>query len=147
MITGKVDVEEGVVFLNLFKQHLIDAFQKAGYEIISVKASSLIPSDNKDDVKAIVDAEVNFFYVDSRERLFPPFTGDVLSAVSFGVRLRDIGNREILDEIFSGTGNVIAAFLRTKGLYEESINIAYAEAMKNFYMTFSDDKLKRVFDK
>ncbi|MCW1299549.1 MAG: hypothetical protein QXD02_04490 [Candidatus Parvarchaeum sp.] len=34
MKMGKVDVEEGVVFIDLFKKNLINVFELAGYEII-----------------------------------------------------------------------------------------------------------------
>ena len=144
MKMGKVDVEEGFIFIDLFKQHLIDSFQKAGYEIVPLRASSLTPSDNKDDVRAIVDAEVRSFWVE-----FMPgfFVVDAESDVNFEVRLKDIGNKEIWDETFIGKGKVSSGLGITRSMFEESINMAYSEAMKTFYKTISDDNVRKLLVK
>ncbi len=141
---GKVDVEEGVVFVDLFRQHLITSFQKAGYEIVPYKSSNPGSVDKTDDVKAIVDAEVRSFWVE-----FMPgvFVVDAESDVSFDVRLKDIGHREIWEETFRGKGKVSSGIAITRSMFEESINLAYSEAMNKFYTSVSGDEFRSLLMK
>lgn len=144
MKMGKVDVEEGVVFIDLFKKNLINAFELAGYEIVPVKSSATNFADNKEDAKALVDAEVRTFWVEFMPGLF---VVDAESDVIFEVRFIDREtNREIWSETFRGKGKV-SGIAVTRSMFEESINLAYADAMKKFYGAISDDKVRNLFTK
>jgi hypothetical protein len=75
------------------------------------------------------------------------WTVDAASNVIFEVRLFEPEtNREIWSDIFRGQGKV-SGMAVTRGMYEKSINIAYAEAMRNFYRAISDERMKNIFRK
>jgi len=137
MTTGKVDVEEGVVFLDLFTKNLISCFELAGYEVISIKKIEATSPIDKENVKGSIDADIRIFWVE----FMPGFwTVDAASNVIFEIRLFEPEtNREIWSETFRGQGKV-SGMAVTRGMYEKSINIAYAEAMRNFYKAISDEK-------
>lgn len=145
MKMGKVDVEKDIVFMELFKKHLIDTFELAGYEIVPIKSCDINSSTEKEDVKALIKAEIRSFWVE-----FMPgvFVVDAESDVIFEVILIDPKtNYEIWEEIFRGKGKVSSGLAVTRGMFEESINLAYAEAMKKFYKTISDNKIKDMLRK
>jgi hypothetical protein len=144
MTTGSVDVEEGVVFVDLFTKNLINCFELAGYEVIPIKKPDATPPLDKEDVKGSIDADIRMFWVE----FMPGFwTVDAASNVIFEIRLfePDTG-REIWSEIFRGQGKV-SGMAVTRGMFERSINIAYAEAMRNFYKAISDQKIRNIFKK
>jgi hypothetical protein len=60
------------------------------------------------------------------------FVVDAESDGNFEVRLKDIENREIWEEPFREKGKISSGLAVTKSMFEESINMAYAEAMKKF---------------
>ncbi len=134
MKTGSVDVEEGVVFLELFKKNLINCFELAGYEIIP----------DKEKAKGLIEAEVGTFWV----TFIPGFaTVDAKSLVAFSIRLFEPEtNKEVWSGMFNGSGKV-SGMAVTQGMYEKSINMAYAEAMRNFYTAISDEKMKDLLKK
>jgi hypothetical protein len=144
MAMGKVDVEETVVFLELFKNNLINCFTKAGYEAIPIKEIERSTKQEKEEIKALMEAEVRTFWVE-----FMPgfFVVDAASNVIFEVRLIELQtNREIWSEIFRGKGKVSSGIAVTRDMFEKSINMAYAEAMRSLYTTISDEKTKRVLN-
>jgi hypothetical protein len=144
MTTGKVDVEEGVVFLDLFTKNLINCFELAGYEVIPAKVFEATSQIDKGNVKASINTEIRTFWVE----FMPGFwTVDAASNVIFEVRLFEPETtREIWSEIFRGQGKV-SGMAVTRGMFEKSINIAYAEAMRNFYKAISDRKFRNMFEK
>lgn len=144
MTTGRVDVEEGVVFLDLFTRNLINCFELAGYKVIPVRKFEATPPIDKDNVKASIDAEIRTFWVE----FMPGFWSvDAASNVIFEVRLFEPEtNREIWSEIFRGQGKV-SGMAVTRGMFEKSINIAYAEAMRSFYTAISEEKIKNFLKK
>jgi hypothetical protein len=80
-------------------------------------------------------------------RVPPPgvFVVDAESDVIFEIKFSEPStNQEVWSETFKGHGKV-SGIAVTRGMYEESINMAYSEAMKNFYRTISDEKLRNMF--
>lgn len=144
MVTGTVDVEEGVIFLDLFTKNLINCFELAGYEVTLIKKFEATPPIDKDNIKALIDAEIRTFWVE----FMPGFwTVDAASNVIFEIRLFEPEtNREIWSEIFRGQGKV-SGMAVTRGMFEKSINIAYAETMRNFYKAISDEKMRNMLKK
>ncbi len=139
MPTGNVDVEEGVIFLDLFTKNLTMCFESAGYKVISMKEYETISPVDREKVKAHIDTEIRNFWVE-----FMPgfFTVDAASNVIFEVRLHDpTTNREIWNETFRGKGKV-SGLAVTRGMFEESINIAYSEAMRQFRSTLAEEKTR-----
>ena len=144
METGKVDVEEGVVFLDLFTKNLIDCLEWAGYEITPLKKYDGASQTDKNKFKGFVEAEIRTFWT-----TFMPgfFTVDAVGDVIFEVRLYESEtSKELWSEMFRGKGTV-SGVAATRGMYEESINIAYSEAMKNFFSAISDEKVKSTLRK
>ncbi len=144
METGKVDVEEGVVFMDLFAKHFVNCLELAGYEVIPLKTFDLASQADKEKAKGFVEAEIRTFWT-----TFMPgfFAVDAVGDVIFEVRLFDPEtNKEIWSEMFRGKGTV-SGMAVTRGMYEKSINIAYSEAMKNLYNAISDDKIKGMLKK
>lgn len=142
---GKVDVEEGVIFLDLFKKHLANAFQLAGYEIVSIKSYDVSSAIKEENVKAFVVVDIRIFSVE-----FMPgfFTVDALSNVVLEVTLKKPeAGRDVWSGMFRGQGKVSSGFAITRDHYEESINLAYAEAMRKLYGTISDEKIRNMFKK
>ncbi len=69
---------------------------------------------------------------------------DAASKVNFNVRLLEPEtNQEIWTGNFSGKGKV-SGMAVTRGMYEKSINIAYAEAMRNLLVAISDEEMKKL---
>lgn len=144
MVTGSVDVEKGVVFLDIFTNNLIKCFELAGYEVIPTKKLGMTSEADKENIKGSIDADIRVFWVE----FMPGFwTVAAVSNVIFEIRLfeSDTG-REIWREIFRGEGKV-SGMAVTRGMYEKSINIAYSEAMMNLYKAISDEKMRRIFKK
>jgi hypothetical protein len=135
MKMGSIDLEEGVVFLEVFKKNLSNCFELAGYEIIP----------DKEKGKGFVEAEIGTFWV----TFIPGFARvDAKSLVTFSVRLFEPeANKEVWSGMFDGSGMVSSGLAVTRGMYEESINRAYAEAMRKFYTAISDEKVKDLLTK
>jgi hypothetical protein len=144
MKTGSVDVEEGIVFLELFTKNLINCFASAGYEIIPINKYEGGSTIDKERARGLVEAEVKIFWV----TFIPGFAVvDASSIVTFSVKLFDPEmKREIWSGIFDGKGKV-SGMAVTRGMYEKSINSAYAEAMRNFYTAISDENFKNMLKK
>lgn len=134
MKTGSIDLEQGVVFLEVFKKNLINGFELAGYEIIPYKEKG----------KGFVVAEIGTFWV----TFIPGFARvDASSLVTFSIRLFEPEtNKEVWSGMFDGSGKV-SGMAVTRGMYEQSINVAYAEAMRKFYTAISDEKVKNLLKK
>jgi hypothetical protein len=47
--------------------------------------------------------------------------------------------------MFRGKG-IVSGIAVTRDMFEKSINMAYAEAMRSLYTTISDEKTKRVLN-
>jgi hypothetical protein len=142
MHTGNIDVEEGVVFLDLFTKNLIKCFESAGYKVIPTKEYETISPVDREKVKAHIETEVRNFWVEFMPGLF---VVDAVSNVIFEVRLHDpTTNREIWSETFRGKGKVSGVAV-TRGMFEESINIAYSEAMRQFRSTLAEEKTRGMF--
>ncbi len=91
---------------------------------------------------AFVDADVRAFWTE-----FMPgfFVVDAASDVVFEVKLsRPDSTREIWSDTFRGKGKV-SGMAVTRGMFEESLNLAYSEAMKNLYKEISEDKMRQAF--
>lgn len=136
---GRVELVQGVVLVDEFKKHLVDAFSMAGFEQVSSQNSSVVASGDSQEVvvapkKVYIEAEIRTFWVE-----FMPgaFVVDALGNVIFEVRIFDSETRrEILSEMFRGTGKVSSVIV-TRAMFEESINIAYAQAMQQMYRYFA----------
>jgi len=137
MAMGKIDVEESVNLLNLFKKNLINCLELAGYEVVDASQTR-----EKIGSEPSVDVDIRMFWVE-----FMPgfFVVDAASNVIFEMRLIDSQtNQEIWSDTFRGKGKVSSGFAVTKDMFEQSINIAYAEAMKSLYVAIADGKLKNL---
>lgn len=144
METGKVDVESGVVFIDLFTKNFVNCLESAGYEITPLKKFDSSSQTDKEKVRGFVEAEIRTFWT-----TFMPgfFTVDAVGDVIFEVRLYEPEtNKEIWSEMFRGKGTVSGVAV-TRGMYEKSINMAYSEAMKNLYHAISDEKLRNMLQK
>jgi len=142
METGKVDVENGVIFLDLFKKHLINAFELVGFEIVPIASSDLTSMTEKESIKAFIEAEVKTFWVEFIKG-FAVVGAE--SEVLFEITLTEPNtNRIIWSDIFKGGNKVSSKLALRNEAFEQSINSAYAEAMKNFYRAISDDNFKNM---
>jgi len=140
--TGSVDVEEGVIFLDLFTKNLTTCFESAGYKVISLKEYETISPVDREKVKAHIETEVRNFWVEFMPGLF---VVDAASNVIFEVRLHDpMTNKEIWSETFRGNGKV-SGMAVTRGMFEESINIAYSQAMRQLRSTLAEEKTRGMF--
>lgn len=136
---GRVELIQGVVLVDEFKKHLIDAFSMAGFEQVAQQPTQSNDSTEPQQVvvakkKVYIEAEIRTFWVE-----FMPgaFVVDALGNVIFEVRIFDSETRkEILSEMFRGTGKVSSVIV-TRAMFEESINIAYAQAMQQMYRYFA----------
>ncbi len=138
MAMGKVDLYESVTLPEVFKQNLINCFTTAGYEILPAKAG-------KNDADALVDVDIRSFWVE-----FMPgfFLVDADSNVIFEVRLiSPQTNQELWSETYRGKGKVSSGLAITKEMFEQSINIAYADAMRNFYLALADENFRHAIGK
>ncbi len=144
METGSVDVEKGVVFQDLFTQNLINCFNWAGYEVIPLGRYEGLSSSEKEMIKGFIEAEIKLFWV----TFVPGFAVvDAASNVNFSVRLFEPeANREIWTGNFHGKGKV-SGMAVTRAMYEKSINIAYAEAIRNLWVAISDEEFKKLLKK
>jgi hypothetical protein len=144
METGKVDVESGIVFIDLFTKNFVDCLEMAGYQITPLKKYDASSPAEKGRVKGLVEAEIRTFWTTMMPGFF---TVDAAGDVIFEVRLYEPEtNKEIWSEMFRGKG-VASGVAVTQGMYEKSINMAYSEAMKNFYHAISDEKIRNMLTK
>jgi len=140
--TGNVDVEESVVFVDLFTKNLINCFESAGYKTMAMREYDTISSLDKEKVKGLIETEIRNFWVEFMPGMF---VVDAASNVVFEVRLYDpAGNKEIWSETFRGTGKV-SGMAVTRSMFERSINIAYAEATRQLRSALADEKTRRIF--
>ncbi|MGB9630016.1 MAG: hypothetical protein ACPL6D_15275 [Thermodesulfobacteriota bacterium] len=142
--TGSVNVEKGVSFQEVFTKNLITCFEWAGYEVIPIKKYEELSSQDKEKIGGLIEGEIRFFWV----TFVPGFAVvDAASNVIFNVKLFEPGtDKEIWSGNFSGKGKV-SGMAVTRGMYEKSINIAYAEAMRNLFTAISDEGMKKLFKK
>jgi hypothetical protein len=144
METGKVDVESGIVFIDLFTKNFVDCLELAGYQITPLKKYDASSPADKERIKGLVEAEVRTFWTTMMPGFF---TVDAAGDVIFEVRLFEPEtNKEIWSEMFRGKG-IVSGVAVTKGMYEKSINTAYSEAMKNLYNAISDEKFRKMLNK
>ncbi len=144
METGKVDVESGIVFIDLFTKNFVDCFELAGYQITPLKKYDVSSSTDKERIKGVIEAEIRTFWTAPMPGFF---TVDAAGDVIFEVRLFEPEtNREIWTEMFRGKG-VASGVAVTRGMYEKSINIAYSEAMKSLYRAISDETVRNMLKK
>jgi len=144
METGSVNVEKGVSFQELFTKNLINCFEWAGYDVMPIDKYKDLPSMDKEKIRGLFEAEIRIFWV----TFVPGFAVvDAASNVIFNVKLFEPEtNREIWSGSFSGKGKV-SGMAVTRGMYEKSINIAYAEAMRNLLMAITDEEMKKLLKK
>ncbi len=127
---GRVELVQGVVLVDEFKKNLIDAFALAGFEQMNTHTVSETTEGNVQPKNVVVDAEIRTFWVEFMPGLF---VVDALGNVIFEVRIYDREtHRELMSEMFRGTAKVSGAFV-TRGMFEKSINEAYAHAMQQMY--------------
>ena len=144
-IMGQVDLEKGVCFIDLFKKHLIHAFELAGYEIVPANFAKKIP--DTENIKAFVDAEVRKFWVDFDTGGYLGGIFIAISNVVFEVKMKDpISGEEMWSNRFYGNERILG-IRSIRAMCEESINTAYRRAMKHFYKSISDNKLRDMFKK
>lgn len=119
----------------------MNCFEWAGYEVIPIKKYEDLSSQEKEKIKGLIEAEIRIFWV----TFIPGFAVvDAASKVNFNVRLLEPEtNQEIWTGNFSGKGKV-SGMAVTRGMYEKSINIAYAEAMRNLLVAISDEEMKKL---
>jgi len=140
MPMGKVDVEKGKVFIDLFTQNLVEVLNRAGFEVIEPQKYKILHEEKKQEAKLLLDADVRTFWVECMPG-FWAVSAD--SNVIFEVHLFNAEtNQEIWSETFRGKGHVPGLAIDRKG-FEQSINMAYSEAMKSFYKVISDENFRQ----
>jgi hypothetical protein len=146
MAMGKIDVEQGIVFMDLFKTNLIDCLETAGYKVIASKPGEMgsLSEEEKDNIRGFLDTDVRTFWVEFMPGFWQAYAD---SNVIFEVTLYEPKtNQEIWSEVFRGKGHVPGQVITKKG-FEMSINLAYSEAMNNFYKVISGDTFRSDFMK
>jgi hypothetical protein len=133
-----VEIEKGVVLSDVFTKNLMNCFELAGYEVISVDTFEAASSADREKVRAWIEPEIMRFWVELTvsDQVLRQFLNlrEAESDVMFQVRLYGPDNkREIWSQIFEGRGNS-SGMVRP---FEKSINSAYAEAMRNLYKAIS----------
>jgi hypothetical protein len=143
-----VEVKKGVVLSDVFTKNLMNCFELAGYEVISIDTFEAASSVDREKVTAWIEPEIMRFWVEFR--LSDQALRQLLNLreaegdVMFQVRLYGPDRkREIWSQIFEGKGNSSRAFPSL----ERSINSAYAEAMRNLYKAISDQKIRDILQK
>jgi hypothetical protein len=143
-----VEVEKGVVLSDVFTKNLMNCFELAGYEVISIDTFEAASSVDREKVTAWIEPEIMRFWVEFR--LSDQAVRQLLNLresegdVMFQVRLYGPDRkREIWSQIFEGKGNSSRAFRSL----ERSINSAYAEAMRDLYKAISDQKIRDILQK
>ncbi len=143
-----VEVKKGVVLSDVFTKNLMNCFELAGYEVISVDTFEAASSVDREKVNAWIEPEIMRFWVEFRasDQTLRQLLNlrDAESEVMFQVRIYGPDRkREIWRHIFEGKGNSSRAFRSL----ERSINSAYAEAMRDLYKAISDQKIREFLQK
>ncbi len=145
METGNVEVEEGVVFVDAFTRNFINCLELAGYEVTPLKPYDVFSQMDKEKAKGLVESEIRTFWT-----TFVPgiFSVDAVGEVMFEVRVYEPGtNREIWSKTFRGKAIAAGVTGSARGMYEESINLAYSQAMKSLYNSISGEELRKMLKK
>ena len=143
-----VEVKRGVVLSDVFTKNLMNCFELAGYEVISLDTFEAASSVDREKVNAWIEPEIMRFWVEFRasdqtlRQLLQ--LRDAESEVMFQVRIYGPDRKqEIWRHIFEGKGNSSRAFRSL----ERSINSAYAEAMRDLYKAISNRKTREFLQK
>ena len=143
-VVHSFELEKDVVFLDLFTNNLISCFELAGYEVIPFEEFEVSSTVDKEKAKVLIESEILTFWVAVTPGI--SYIPDAPSGVAFTVILYELETRrEIWSEVFMAKSQAYS--LKASVRYEKSINLAYAEAIRDLYKVISDGVMRNLLQK